>query len=380
LKTKENPEISEIIETLEKLEQSLIDYEDSIQNNIENTSLIHIIFRYAHNLKSSLTMIGKHHSSEVIHMVESNFDKIRSGQASSSLELIDNCLSAIDRIRLNLYMENEESRELDKLKDKLKENKEKVKNKTNYVDVSFPLSEEEMLLFKKSQNKRLNIFQIEKMIKTDISEDSFLHLPIYKDIDRIGFHISTYPKYQNINKKQEEDVIKILFATEKTEEELHYLIFDTIRPVRPDALDMQELLKQKGKKKLRILIVEDEFTTRHLESSILSEFGLCQTAVDGKEAIFAYEQALKNNSPYDLIILDIMIPEIDGHKVLKRIRKLEEQGDSGFLEGVKIIITSCLEDSKNIMASFREQTDAYIIKPMTREKILPELNKLGLLK
>ena len=76
MKARENPEISEIIETLEKLEQSLIDYEDSIKNNRENASLIHIIFRYAHNLKSSLTIIGKHHSSEVIHLIENNFDKI----------------------------------------------------------------------------------------------------------------------------------------------------------------------------------------------------------------------------------------------------------------------------------------------------------------
>ena len=47
-------------------------------------------------------------------------------------------------------------------------------------------------------------------------------------------------------------------------------------------------------------------------------------AVDGKEAIDAFRMAIEEARPYSLICLDIMMPEMDGHEVLKEIRRIEE--------------------------------------------------------
>ena len=108
-------EYSDIIETLENLEQSLIEFEDALEGEGEADSLIHISFRYAHNLKSTLAMAGKEHSSELIHTVENHFDLLRSGEADPTRELVDKTLDAIDLIKENLFRDDEITEEIHQL-------------------------------------------------------------------------------------------------------------------------------------------------------------------------------------------------------------------------------------------------------------------------
>ena len=72
---------------------------------------------------------------------------------------------------------------------------------------------------------------------------------------------------------------------------------------------------------MRILIVEDEITCRMLLKEILSLYGDCDIAVDGEQAIYAFRLAWEENKPYDLICMDIMMPNIDGQKALEKIRE-----------------------------------------------------------
>lgn len=60
----------------------------------------------------------------------------------------------------------------------------------------------------------------------------------------------------------------------------------------------------------------------------LSQYGECDIVVDGMEALDAYLIAIKEEDPYDLICLDIMMPKVDGVKVLKAIRDFEVQRES----------------------------------------------------
>ena len=91
-----------------------------------------------------------------------------------------------------------------------------------------------------------------------------------------------------------------------------------------------------------ILIVEDDMVSRKFLSKFLSRYGDCDLVVDGLEAIDAYLMATKEDSPYDLICLDVMMPKIDGIKVLKTIRDLEKQNDLAENERSKIIMTTVL--------------------------------------
>lgn len=75
---------------------------------------------------------------------------------------------------------------------------------------------------------------------------------------------------------------------------------------------------------MKSLVVDDELTTRLMLKKILSPFGTCDTISNGTEAIKAYWLALKDKEPYDLICLDILMPDVNGKTVLKKLGKLKK--------------------------------------------------------
>jgi two-component system, chemotaxis family, chemotaxis protein CheY len=130
---------------------------------------------------------------------------------------------------------------------------------------------------------------------------------------------------------------------------------------------------------MKSLVVEDDFTSSLLLQEILKHYGPCQTALDGQKAVEAVRTALDSGEPYDLITLDIMMPEMDGHEALKEIRALEEAKGIIPIKGVKVVMTTALDDSKNILASFKDQCDIYLTKPVDKARLLGELRKLKLI-
>ena len=131
---------------------------------------------------------------------------------------------------------------------------------------------------------------------------------------------------------------------------------------------------------MKCLIVEDDFSARRLMQRYLSNHGHCDVAVDGLEAVNAFRKATEDNELYDLICFDIMMPNMDGREALKAIRQIEsEQGIDG-LDRVKVIMTTALDDSKNVMGAFSEGCEAYVVKPVDKNKLYEEMEKLGLIK
>ncbi len=131
---------------------------------------------------------------------------------------------------------------------------------------------------------------------------------------------------------------------------------------------------------MKILIVEDDFTNRMFLQEVLKSYGSTHIAVNGKEAVAAVRAAMSSGEPYNLICLDIMMPEMDGQQALREIRALEEAEGTMSSRGAKIIMTTALGDPKNVFASFNSLCDAYVTKPIDRAKLLDELRKLELIK
>jgi len=129
---------------------------------------------------------------------------------------------------------------------------------------------------------------------------------------------------------------------------------------------------------MECLIVEDDFTARKLLQQYLQDQGNCDIAVNGREAVDCFKNALENGRPYDLICLDIMMPEMNGMGVLKAVRRIEKEHGIKSLDGVKVIITTALSDSVNIKDAFKIGCEAYLVKPVTKESLLKEMEKLGL--
>ncbi len=129
---------------------------------------------------------------------------------------------------------------------------------------------------------------------------------------------------------------------------------------------------------MKCLIVDDDFVNRKLLQSILRKFGDCDIAANGGEAIQAFQAALDGHAPYDLVTLDIMMPDMDGQQVLAEMRRMESDRDIGGLKGVKVIMVTGLGDAENIMSAFNRQCEGYIIKPIDRGKVVHQLKELGL--
>ena len=129
---------------------------------------------------------------------------------------------------------------------------------------------------------------------------------------------------------------------------------------------------------MKTLIVEDDFTSRTLLHELLQGYGPCHIAVNGKEAVKAVAAALQEHQPYDLICLDILMPEMDGQQALERIRADEEARGISSANSVKIVMTTALPDPKNVDKAFYNLCDAYLVKPIDRDQLVKTLQKLHL--
>jgi two-component system chemotaxis response regulator CheY len=130
---------------------------------------------------------------------------------------------------------------------------------------------------------------------------------------------------------------------------------------------------------MRVLIAEDDFTSRLLMQKLLAPYGECHVAINGREALEAFKSARSKRRPYDLICLDIMMPEMDGQTVLREIRTIEDGAGIRQGRGVKILMTTALKDGKNVMQAFRELCDGYVVKPIEKAKLLKCLREFGLI-
>ena len=147
-------------------------------------------------------------------------------------------------------------------------------------------------------------------------------------------------------------------------------------------VDQENMSRPKSQEKanLNILIVEDDFASSEVLGEYLSNYGDCTIAVNGADAISAFKKALDKGRPYEMVCLDIMIPAINGHLVLEEIFQIEKNRGIDKQDGVKVIMTTAIDDSKVIMRAFNEGCDAYIVKPVTQEHLIEEMRKLNLIK
>lgn len=131
---------------------------------------------------------------------------------------------------------------------------------------------------------------------------------------------------------------------------------------------------------MKCLIVEDDFVSRRVLISLLAPHFEYDIAINGEEAVMAFQLAHQEKKPYDLICMDIMMQGMDGQTALRRIRELEhEMGVPASMEA-KAIMTTSLDDPKTVMQAFYTGGAAsYLVKPVTKQKLMAELRKLKLI-
>lgn len=118
----------------------------------------------------------------------------------------------------------------------------------------------------------------------------------------------------------------------------------------------------------KILIVEDEKEILNfLKDNLTRENFHVEIAIDGKEAI----GKIKNFVP-DLVLLDIILPELDGLEVLKWIKKNKPE--------IFVILATAKKEVADIKKGYSLEADYYITKPYTLEEILKGINVMKALR
>ncbi len=128
---------------------------------------------------------------------------------------------------------------------------------------------------------------------------------------------------------------------------------------------------------MKALIVEDDYITSQVMNEIMRGFGECEIAEDGKIAMEKFIAASESGAPYELIFLDIMMPELDGQEVLTLIRQYEHTNGIMGLDCVKIVMTTALDDFDNVKNAFKSQCEGYLVKPIDKDKIKNMLKELN---
>ncbi len=130
---------------------------------------------------------------------------------------------------------------------------------------------------------------------------------------------------------------------------------------------------------MHILIVDDDFTSRKLLARDVHGLGRIDQACDGEEGWSAYRASLAED-PYDLILLDIVMPGMDGGELLQKIRADEHARGVTGPRRCGIAMATMLADKDSVIRSFRDEADGYIVKPYAPGSVLRDLGRHNLLK
>jgi DNA-binding response OmpR family regulator len=115
---------------------------------------------------------------------------------------------------------------------------------------------------------------------------------------------------------------------------------------------------------MRILIVEDDFAGRKVLQRLLKEYGDCDVAVDGVEAVAAIDLARSAGQPYDVMFLDIMMPRMNGYEVCEAVTRDPD------LSGVRIILLTAKGQETDRRQGLESGAGQYMTKPFDPDEVV----------
>jgi len=119
-------------------------------------------------------------------------------------------------------------------------------------------------------------------------------------------------------------------------------------------------------KRGRVLIAEDQDQMRNTLSRVLNLEGF--EVVVASNGLKALDAAL-GPDPFDLLLLDVNMPEMDGFEVLEKIRKTPE------LEGLPVIMVTGHVDSASVMRGVELKVNEYLVKPYKINDLMNRVNR-----
>lgn len=129
---------------------------------------------------------------------------------------------------------------------------------------------------------------------------------------------------------------------------------------------------------MRALIAEDDFINRRVMQLFLSGYGKCDVADNSATAIAMFKEALTNRKPYNLVCLDGVLQGKNSQELLKEIRKVEAAHAVLGRDGARIVYISADASKNNIVEAYKNQCDAFMMKPFKKRELIRFMNENGL--
>ena len=134
-----------------------------------------------------------------------------------------------------------------------------------------------------------------------------------------------------------------------------------------------------SERRLRSLVVDDDLASRLLLKTFLSRFGESNVACNGIEAVEKFRSAFERGQKYDLVCMDINMPEMDGHEAIRQLRLLEEANGLFSNHGAKIAMLTSVDDIREVIQCFQEFSDLYLVKPINLVSLLRQMKSWQLI-
>ncbi|MBI9079752.1 MAG: response regulator [Pseudodesulfovibrio sp.] len=127
---------------------------------------------------------------------------------------------------------------------------------------------------------------------------------------------------------------------------------------------------------MRFLIVDDDESIHLYLQAVLAPFAQCDSAMSGELGVDLFNEAHAEGLLYDVVMMDILMPGMDGHQTAEILRAKEKEfGINEYHQFKLVMITSLVDDVNVSKAFFKTHASCYIVKPLDKEKIIDELRQ-----
>jgi two-component system, chemotaxis family, chemotaxis protein CheY len=128
----------------------------------------------------------------------------------------------------------------------------------------------------------------------------------------------------------------------------------------------------------KILVVDDEFTSRVILQKFLAAHGEVVVCAGGREAVEAFRAALNSGEAFSLVCMDVMMPGMSGIIALTMIRELEATRGIGGEARAKVLMTTGLDENDSDLEPIRHLFDSTMTKPFRLSTVVDTIVSLGL--
>ncbi|HBC56733.1 MAG TPA: hypothetical protein DCZ03_06160 [Gammaproteobacteria bacterium] len=129
----------------------------------------------------------------------------------------------------------------------------------------------------------------------------------------------------------------------------------------------------------KILLVVEDLGIAHYLESVMRQFGHVEIYTDSPDALEAFEQALADAEPYDLVAVDLFMPKLDGAACVQKMRKIEHRRKVPEIYAARILMISIVHDGLDGLEAEVDGCNGYLFRPFAPADLVSQIRNVVVL-